>query len=109
MTCPTITVAIPTCNRVHDLVRCLESISKVKYPQWNVLVIDQSDGNDTQVAVARFGDRLPHMRYCHMPVKGLTRGRNVALRSAPGEILAFIDDDCTVEPNWLLDVAAAFE
>jgi GT2 family glycosyltransferase len=43
-----------------------------------------------------------------MREKGLTRARNLALRSAQGEILAFIDDDCTVETSWLRDVACAF-
>lgn len=31
------------------------------------------------------------------------------MRSVPGDIVAFLDDDCTVEASWLLQIAAAFE
>lgn len=106
---PTITVAIPTRNRAPEAVQCLESVSRVTYPQWDVLVIDQSDGDDTELAIASVCDRLPRLQYTRMNVTGLTRARNLALRSASGEILAFIDDDCTVDPNWLHAIAVAVE
>lgn len=102
----TITVAIPTCNRPLDVERCLESLSRVTYPAWDVLVIDQSDDDETRRIVERFRDAVPGLRYCRMSVKGLTRARNLALELATGEILAFIDDDCVVESGWLGDVAA---
>lgn len=105
---PSITVAIPTCNRPVDIKRCLDSLSLVRYSNWHVLVIDQSDHDETRILVDQFRERLPYLEYCRMAEKGLTRARNLALRSAQGEILAFIDDDCTVEPCWLRDVAAAF-
>lgn len=105
---PTIIVAMPTCNRPRDVERCLESLGQVCYPDWQVLVIDQSDNDETRIVAERFRGSLPHLRYCHMPEKGLTRARNLALRSAQGEILAFIDDDCTVEPHWLQEVATVF-
>ena len=108
MTWPTITVALPSRNRPIDVARCLKSLSHVEYPHWDILVIDQSDGDETREIAERFQDQLPCLRYHRMPEKGLTRGRNLALRSAHGEILAFIDDDCTVEPCWLQDVATAF-
>jgi glycosyltransferase involved in cell wall biosynthesis len=105
---PTITVAICTRNRAPDVARCLASLSQVVYPHWDVLVIDQSDEGTTREVVGRFVECLPHLHYAHVPDRGLTRGRNLALRSAEGEILAFIDDDCTVGCGWLRDVAAAF-
>ncbi len=105
---PSITVAIPTRNRPLDVERCLDSLSKVRYPDWHVLVIDQSDHDETRIVVERFRERLPRLHYYRMPEKGLTRARNLALRSTQAEILAFIDDDCTVGPRWLRDVATAF-
>jgi glycosyltransferase involved in cell wall biosynthesis len=105
---PAITVAIPTRNRPRDIERCLDSVGRVTYPNFHVLVIDQSDDDETRIVAERFRGRFPYLRYYRMSKKGLTRARNLALRSTEGEILAFIDDDCTVEPSWLEDVATAF-
>lgn len=43
-----------------------------------------------------------------MDERGLTRARNLALEQARSEIVAFLDDDCTVSPNWLQHVAAVY-
>jgi glycosyltransferase involved in cell wall biosynthesis len=105
---PAMTVALPTRDRPDDVARCLASLSQVRYPAWSLLVIDQSTTDATRQIVDQYTARLPAVRYRHMDQTGLSRSRNLALREAEGEILAFIDDDCTVGPTWLEDVAAAF-
>ena len=105
---PQVTVAIPTRNRPDDLRRCLESLSAIEYPAWNILLVDQSDDHRTKQLAGHFGSRLPGLRYCRMGEMGLSRARNHAMRMCSSEILAFLDDDCTVEPDWLHWVAQAF-
>jgi GT2 family glycosyltransferase len=102
------TVVIPTCNRPHDLARCLASVAQVTYPAWDVLVVDQSDDDLARDTVAQYAPRLPPLTYQRMSVKGASRARNRAIEVFSGEVLAFIDDDCTVEPDWLMRVADAF-
>ncbi len=43
-----------------------------------------------------------------MSPKGLSRARNLGIEATNGEIIAFLDDDCTVRADWLTHVAAAF-
>lgn len=105
LTCPTVTVAIPTRGRPHDLARCLQSLVAVDYPSWDVLVVDQSDDPHTKQLCEGFTARLPGFRYCHMTGKGASRARNLALQASSAEILAFLDDDCTVDVGWLRQVA----
>ena len=47
------------------------------------------------------------MTYLLEPTPGLSRARNAAIAAAPGEILAFIDDDEIVDRHWLTEVASA--
>ena len=105
---PHILVVIPTRNRPTDLRRCLESLASVAYPSWELLIVDQSDGDDSRQMAERYRDRLPPLTHYRMPECGLCRARNVGLRRAGTGIVAYIDDDCTVSTAWLTDVAAAF-
>jgi GT2 family glycosyltransferase len=50
----------------------------------------------------------PKLTYRHLASKGLARARNTGLETVGGPLVAFLDDDCTVEPDWLQSVAAVF-
>lgn len=106
---PSISVVIPTCNRPDDVQRCLESLTHVDYPFWDILVVDQSDNKDTEALVARYASEMSELSYKRMHERGLCRARNVGLDVTSGEIVAFLDDDCTVDTDWLFRVADAFD
>lgn len=105
---PHILVAIPTRNRPADVRRCLESLLQVAYPSWELLIVDQSDGDATRQLVESYRQLLPKITYHQMLERGACRARNVALERANSEIVAYLDDDCTVDREWLTGVAAAF-
>src|SRR5579883_3589519 len=60
---PHISIVIPTYNAPHDMQRELESLARVEYPCWDVLVVDQSDDNQTCEIVEKFMPSMPHLRY----------------------------------------------
>ncbi|GAC1401307.1 MAG: hypothetical protein NVSMB52_15130 [Chloroflexota bacterium] len=105
---PAISVVIPTCNRPTHVMRCLGSLCSVHYPFWDALVLDQSADARTETIVQEFAKRLPNLAYRRMDAKGISRARNLAMRTTVGDILAFLDDDCTVDRHWLDRVAASF-
>jgi GT2 family glycosyltransferase len=107
-TAPHISVVIPTCDRPADLRRCLTHLMHVRYPSWDVLVVDQSTDTHSKNLVASYAKQLRVLMYRHMEGKGLSRSRNIGLHETNGEIVAFLDDDCTVDPDWLDQIAAAF-
>jgi glycosyltransferase involved in cell wall biosynthesis len=93
----TASVAICTRNRPALLQKCLAAVSRLNPGPKQVLVIDNSDGNSDTRKVARdYG-----ARYIIEPLAGLCRARNRALAECETEILAFLDDDVTPEPDWL--------
>ena len=105
---PRILVVIPTRNRPTDLARCLESLTTVDYPSWELLIVDQSDDDAARRLIEACWDRLPALTYMRTPERGLCRARNIGLKRASTGIVAYLDDDCTVSAEWLTEVAATF-
>jgi glycosyltransferase involved in cell wall biosynthesis len=108
----TITVILCTYNRSGVLAKALDSLacSRVaEATEWEVLVVDNNSRDQTRAVVKEFCRREPgHFRYLFEPEPGKSYALNRGIREARGEILAFLDDDITVEPDWLQNLASAF-
>jgi len=100
------TVVIPTHNRPHALRSCLEALVAQRYPRarFEVIVVDDGGGEAVAPVVAEFSDRL-RLSLHRQARAGPAAARNQGAMHACGRYIAFIDDDCLAEPNWL----AAFE
>jgi GT2 family glycosyltransferase len=105
---PSISVVICTRDRPASLRATLESIAAQDYPSFDVLVIDQSRGEETRRLVedARWGARK--IRYIHLDTPGLSRAYNAGVRQTEAGLIAFTDDDVVAPPHWLSSIALAF-
>ncbi len=104
---PPITVVVCTRERPEPLALCLESLLALAYPRFRVLVVDNAPTSDaTERVVREFAERGP-VDYLLAPTPGLSHARNVAVAAAPGEILAWVDDDEVADPHWLTELARA--
>src|SRR4030088_30924 len=97
---------VATLHRVTELDRLLDSLERQSYRDFEVLVVDQNP-DDRLVPVLGLHPRLAirHLR----SERGLSRGRNVGLRVARGDIIAIPDDDCWYPKDLLATVAAWVE
>lgn len=100
-----ISVVIPTWRRPSLLLDCLHALSLQHFPVDHFEVIVVSDGDDPATADAlrswRGPDRL-QLQYLQLPVKGgPAAARNMGWQNAVGQLVAFTDDDCQPEPDWL--------
>lgn len=59
-------------------------------------------------AVSRWR-QTPGVKAARSPVLNLSVSRNLGIELAAGELIAFIDDDALPEPEWLVNLAAAFD
>ncbi len=104
-----ISIIIPTRNRVAYLADTLSSLDAmpVSMPV-ELFFIDIGSPDTTRDAVSRFSQTssLP-VRYIYEPTPGLHVGRNLGAQLARGEILAYLDDDVFVDPNWLTGIQDA--
>ncbi len=75
--------------------------------EWEVLVVDNNSSDRTRDVCEQFCRRYPgRFRYRFEPQQGLSHARNTGIREARGEIIAFTDDDVTVETTWLQNLTA---
>jgi glycosyltransferase involved in cell wall biosynthesis len=75
-----------------------------------VLVVDNNSTDETRAVSGDFCRRYPRrFRYLFEPQQGLSHARNAGVREARGEIIAFTDDDVTVESTWLQNLTAELD
>jgi glycosyltransferase involved in cell wall biosynthesis len=100
-----LSVVVPTRDRPDMLRRCLETIRRSLREGDELIVVDSaSQTASADVAAAEFG-----ARYISDDVPGAGRARNIGWRAARHEIVAFVDDDIIVAPDWADAVRAVFE
>lgn len=107
---PPVTAAICTRDHPEILARCLASLLAVRDDaaqrglRLDVLVVDNAPSDER---TAERAAAFPGVRYVREPRPGLDFARNRALHEAAGGLLAFLDDDVTVDPGWLDGLAEA--
>lgn len=72
-------------------------------------MVDDGSTDSTALVVEAHAMRGLPVRYLHQPWRKMGAARNLALSEAGGEIAAFTDDDCVVDPRWLAALDAGFE
>jgi len=100
----TVTVVICTRNHPALLQKCLAAVSRLDPAPNQVLVVDNSEGDDETRRVAQFDG----VRYTVEPVRGLSRARNRGLTECDTDLVAFLDDDVIPATNWLGILLAPF-
>ena len=111
-----VSIHVPAYNEPPDmLIETLDALAHLNYPNYEVLVIDNNTRDEAtwrpvEAHCARLGGRF---RFVHVaPLAGFKAGAlNFALAHSAddAEVIAVIDSDYKVEPNWLLDLMPAFE
>ncbi|MGA8740928.1 MAG: glycosyltransferase family 2 protein [Terracidiphilus sp.] len=107
-----VTVIVCTYNRSQSLARALASVADSIMPEdmtWEVLVIDNNSSDNTRAVVQDLADRYPRIfRYVFEAKPGKSNALNRALRETDADVLAFMDDDVRVEPDWLCMLTRIF-
>jgi glycosyltransferase involved in cell wall biosynthesis len=99
-----VSVVICTCNRPNDLRVCLEAISRLDPGPSEVVIIDNTAGDDAAKSAALDFGAL----YIVEPTPGLSRARNRGLAESNSEFVAFIDDDAIPDVQWLARLIEPF-
>ena len=95
-----VTVVIVTYNRAEMLKEALESLTTQSRLPDEVLVVDNNSSDRTKAVAESFKGRL-NMSYVFEPVQGTSTARNTGIKHAQGDIIAYLDDDCIAEKDWL--------
>jgi glycosyltransferase involved in cell wall biosynthesis len=100
---PFVSVIVPAHNRKKELDVVLRSLISQSYPRekYEILVIDDS--------VPPLKPAFRSVRYFHIPPSSHSRARNLGIRQAKGEIIAFTDDDCVPRRDWIEKICLPFQ
>ncbi len=99
MAIPLISAVIITRHRPEPLKKALASLALLSGVPLEVLVVDNSDDDATERMVR---EEFPSVKYLHFlhTKRVISRARNFGWKNAAAEIIAFLDDDVTVDPTW---------
>jgi O-antigen biosynthesis protein len=100
---PRMSVIVCSHNGGGTLRDCFEGLSRLDYPDYEVIVVDDGSTDGVIAIAGDYGFRL-----IRTPNRGLGSARNTGLEAATGEIVAYIDDDAYPDPHWLRYLAASF-
>jgi GT2 family glycosyltransferase len=119
---PKVSVVVASYNGERTLKACLDSLERLNYPDYEVILVDDGSTDATAQLVFKghtesnapgatfpmFTDKagqlpqFPHLRYIrHAKNAGLSVARNTGILASTGEIIAFTDADCRADEDWL--------
>jgi O-antigen biosynthesis protein len=101
---PRVSVVVCSFNGAATLADCLDGLARLDYPDYEVILVDDGSTDETAMIGERFG-----VRVISTSNLGLSSARNIGLRAATGELVAYIDDDCRPDRDWLRYLVAALE
>jgi glycosyltransferase involved in cell wall biosynthesis len=101
---PSASVVITTYCRPNLLKRCLDGVARQDERPLEILVVDNTQGDEEIRGVALAGGA----RYVIEPTPGLSWARNRGARESAGEVVAFLDDDAVPETSWLAALLREF-
>ncbi len=100
-----ISLVIATYNRAEQLMTTLVSVTaqSLAPEAWECVVVDNNSTDATRERVAAFGACHPelHIRYIFEREQGLSAARNAGIAASQGDIIAFVDDDERIVPDFL--------
>jgi GT2 family glycosyltransferase len=107
---PKVSLIMSTRDRAQFLPPCLESLEAIhSHCPWQLVIVDNGSKDDTWSVLQAFASRT------HLDIKllqewrpGLSFARNAGVRAASAAILAFTDDDCYPQPDFIDAVARVF-
>lgn len=102
---PSFSVIICTRNGRQRVGTCLEAVRRMRGARFETIVVDDGSTDGTADEVA---ERFPFVKLLRLDPCGLSAARNAGAAASNGDVLAFTDDDCEPDHEWLARLARVF-
>jgi GT2 family glycosyltransferase len=101
-------VVLCTTGQTRNLARAIRAVLGQSWSALELVVVDNRPGSGNVLdVVAGFDD--PRIRYVAESVRGLSSARNTGVRHAKGGVIAFTDDDCVPDKDWISTLRGTFD
>lgn len=104
-----ISIIIPVFNAEKSLPVCVDSLKRQTHASFEVLLVDDGSSDRSGEICDRISEQDNRFRVIHQNNSGPSAARNVGLDNAQGNIIAFVDSDDSVEPDYIECIVKAFE
>jgi len=101
---PSVSIVVCAYNAAETIDDCLTALKAVKYPRFEIIVVDDGSTDATASIVRRY----PRAELIQTANEGLSAARNTGMHVASGDIVAYIDADVRVDPLWLMHLVQPF-
>lgn len=106
---PRISIVVPVYNTAEYLVRCLESIRKQTFQNYEVLIVNDGSTDNSERICNDFIATDARFRLINKQNGGLSSARLCGWKEAIGKYIVFIDSDDYIEPDYCKDLYEACE
>lgn len=96
-----VSIIIPAYNASKYIHRCLDSVARQDYTDYEVLVVDDNSTDNTSAIVNELKESDNRIRLFKNPKKGVSSARNYGILVSKGEYITFLDSDDELSPSFL--------
>lgn len=104
---PRFSVVIPLYNKEDYILTSVESVLRQSFIDFEVLVVDDGSTDNSCTRLENITD--PRLKILHKSNGGVSSARNMGIKHAQGQYVAFLDADDEYENDFLLEVSSLFE
>lgn len=99
-----LSIIIPVYNTSQTLKRCIESIQKQSFTDYELILIDDGSVDESAALCDTYKKKDENIKVKHQKNKGLSVARNVGLEMVQGEYITFVDSDDSISENTLQEL-----
>lgn len=96
---PKISIIIPAFNVEQYIQRCLESILRQTYTEWEVILIDDGSTDSTGIICDDYAAHHSRIKVIHKDNGGVSSARNIGIEASLGDWITFVDGDDALLPD----------
>lgn len=98
---PLISIVIPIYNMEDRIEKCINSILKQNYKNYEIILIDDGSSDNSLEICKKLENQNSKIKVIHTDNKGSGPARNIGIENSKGDFIYFPDADDYVEPNAL--------
>ncbi len=99
-----LSIIIPIYNAAKTLNRCIESILKQSFTDYELILIDDGSNDESAAMCDAYQQMGENIKVKHQKNLGLSAARNAGLKMAQGEYITFVDSDDSISDNTLQEL-----
>ena len=102
-----ISIIVPVYNVENYLERCVESILKQTYTNFELLLINDGSTDQSGDLCDQLASKNENIKVFHLENAGVSNARNVGIQNSTGEWITFVDSDDFITPDYLETLISA--